>query len=268
MNKHLCPASCCVPRLILTSLIVALVVCLSLSVRAQQTATLTKEKSTAIKTEGTQPPAQAGVSEEQVFQNAYRKFYESYKLGPNDELAIRVQGEPEYSLEKVKISPVGRIYHPLLGDVEVAGRTVQQLTEELAKELTEYLLNPKVSISLLETRSAKVGVLGEVVNPGILVMAEPMRVLDAIKAAGGFSDLGSKSNVIVYSQAENGAISKRQVNIAKLLDGKTSAQENVELHPGDTVEVQGNAKKKVGVIMSLTGLSNFMNVVGRGGGGR
>jgi polysaccharide export outer membrane protein len=118
---------------------------------------------------------------------------------------------------------------------------------------------------LLETKSAKIGVLGEVVNPGILVMTEPMRVLDAIKAAGGFSDFGSKSNVIVYRQSENGAISRREVNIAKLLDGKTSAQENVELQPGDTVEVQGNVKKRVALITSLSGISNFMTVMGRGG---
>lgn len=266
MNKHLCPARRCVPHLIITSWMMTLSVWLSLSVMAQQTATLTQEKATATKTESTPKPAQAEASEEQMYQNVYRKFHENYKLGPNDELAIRVQGEPEYSLEKVKISPVGRIYHPLLGDVEVAGRTVPQLTEELVKELGEYLLNPKVSISLLETKSAKIGVLGEVVNPGILVMAEPMRVLDAIKAAGGFSDFGSKSNVIVYRQEENGGIRRHQVNIAKLLDGKNSApQENLELQPGDTIEVQGNAKKKIGMITSLSGISNFMTVMGRGG---
>lgn len=265
MSKHLCPASCCLPRLKITSGMALLWILLGLPALAQQTTTLTKEKSTAPPTEGSQPPAKAEVSEEQVYQNAYRKFHENYKLGPNDELAIRVLGEPEYSLEKVKISPVGRIYHPLLGDVEVAGRTVPQLTQELVKELSEYLLNPKVSISLLETKSAKIGVVGEVMNPGILVMAEPMRVLDAIKAAGGFSDFGSKSNVIVYRQLENGNIGKRIVNIAKLLEGKATAQENVELQPNDMVEVQGNTKKRVALITSLSGISNFMNVMGRGG---
>ncbi len=207
------------------------------------------------------PPTE---SDNQILNNVYLKFHESYKLGPNDEIAVRIVGQPDYSLEKVKISPVGRIYHPLLGDVEVAGRTVPQLTEELTKELSEYLLNPKVSISLLETKSAKVGVLGEVLRPGILIMNEPMRVLDAIKEAGGFTEYGSKSNVTVYRQEISGRIGTREINLKKLLEGKATAEENLELQPGDTVMVSGNAKKKLAFVASLTSISSFMTYIGRG----
>lgn len=249
---------------LLTSLLVAFGVLFDLKVVAQQPAPATKEKSTTSQTESAPPPARVAGSEDQVYQNLYRKFHENYKLGANDEIAVRVQGQPEYSLEKVKISPVGRIFHPLLGDVEVAGRTVPQLTEELTKELSEYMLNPKVTVSLLETKSAKIGVLGEVVNPGILVMGEPMKVLDAITAAGGFTDFGSKTNVRVYRQSETGNISTHEVNIAKLLAGKATPQENLELQPGDTVMISGNAKKKVALITSLAGIGGFMSVLGRG----
>lgn len=237
---------------------------LGLNAMAQPPVTTTTEKATRAQTETAQqpaPPRKEG-TDDQIFRDVYRKFHESYKLGPNDEIAIRVQGQPEYSLEKVKISPVGRIFHPLLGDVEVAGRTVPQLTEELAKELSEYVLNPKVSVSLLETRSAKIGVLGEVIHPGILIMNEPMKVLDAITAAGGFTDFGSKSNVIVYRQSESGQINTHEVNIKELLAGKTT--QNLELQPGDTVVVNGNTKKKLAVITSLTGIGSFMTVLGRG----
>ncbi len=199
----------------------------------------------------------------QSFNDVYRKFHESYKLGPNDEVAIRIVGQPDYSLERTKISPVGRIFHPLLGDVEVAGRTVPQLTEELTKDLAEYLLNPKVSVSLLETKSAKVGVLGEVLRPGILIMNEPMRVLDAIKEAGGFTEYGSKSNVTIYRQDTSGRIGTHEVNLKKLLDGKSSTEENMELQPGDTVMVNGNARKKVAFVASLTSLGSFMTFIGR-----
>jgi polysaccharide export outer membrane protein len=247
----------------------ATIVWLGLAALAQQPVTTKTEKATRVKTEAAeQPPAPppaavpTEVSAEQQIRDVYSKFHNSYKLGPNDEIAVRVQGQPEYSLEKVKISPVGRIFHPLLGDVEVAGRTVPQLTEELTKELSEYVLNPKVSISLLETKSAKIGVLGEVVHPGILVMNEPMKVLDAITAAGGFTDFGSKSNVIVYRQAENGQIGQHEINIKELLTGK--ATQNLELQPGDTVMVNGNAKKKIAIISSLTGIGSFMTVLGRG----
>src|SRR5437867_1903855 len=51
------------------------------------------------------------------FTNIYRAFFETYRVGPEDEIAIRVVGQPDYTLEKAQVSPFGRIYHPLLGDV-------------------------------------------------------------------------------------------------------------------------------------------------------
>ncbi len=245
----------------------------SFGVIAQRTVPPANEKPVAHQTPKEQAGEQAnqssgepasGEPDNQTFRDVYRKFHESYKLGPNDEIAVRIVGQPDYSLEKTKISPVGRIYHPLLGDVEVAGRTVPQLTEELTKELSEYLLNPKVSISLLETKSAKVGVLGEVLRPGILIMNEPMKVLDAIKEAGGFTEYGSKSNVTVYRQDTSGRIGTHEVNLKKLLEGKATDDENMELQPGDTVMVSGNAKKKIAFVASLTSIGSFMTYIGRG----
>src|SRR2546427_5342952 len=106
--------------------------------------------------------------DDQFFKSIYREFYDTYRLGPADEIAIRVTGQPDYTLERVKVSPTGAIYHPLLGAVEVAGVTIPQLIERLTRDLGEYLINPKVSAELLEANSAKIGVLGDVLVPGIL----------------------------------------------------------------------------------------------------
>src|SRR5215813_2987929 len=147
-------------------------------------------------------PAKSPSSEsvDPYFKKMYRDFYDTYRLGPDDQLSVRVFGQPDYSLEKVKISPVGRIYHPLLGDVEVAGLTVDRLTEKLTVDLSQYIIDPKVSISLIEANSAKIGVLGDVVHPGIVVMTRPMNVLEAITASGGFAETGSRSDVTVLRQ--------------------------------------------------------------------
>src|SRR5262249_17554505 len=113
----------------------------------------------------TPAPAAGGASEDdQFFKGIYREFYDTYRLGPGDEIAIRVAGQPDYTLERVKVSPTGSVYHPLLGDMEVAGMTVPRLTERLTKEISEYLIGPKVSVSLLEANSAKIGVLGAVLH--------------------------------------------------------------------------------------------------------
>src|SRR6185436_9857568 len=76
-------------------------------------------------------------TDDPLFKDIYRQFYDTYRLGPGDEIAIRVIGQPDYTLERVKVSPTGSVYHPLLGDMEVAGMTVRQLINRLTKDMSE-----------------------------------------------------------------------------------------------------------------------------------
>jgi polysaccharide export outer membrane protein len=200
-------------------------------------------------------------NEDQYFKTIYRHFFETYKLGPEDELAIRILGQPDYSVEKARVSPVGRIYHPLLGDVEVVGLTVDRLTNKLRTELGEYIIDPKVSVSLLEARSAKIGVLGDVNSPGIVVMDRPMTLLDAISAAGGVTDRGSKSNITVHRKRGGDRIYKIKLDLKKVLDGKAGPEENITLAAGDTVIVHGNWKKTWSVVTSMLGFGRFLTYV-------
>ena len=204
-------------------------------------------------------PAKAtGEDVDPMFQRAYRDFYETYRLGPGDEVALRVFGQPDYSLERAKITPVGRLYHALLGDVEVAGLTVDQATQKLTTELSQFIINPKVSVALLDANSAKIGVLGDVRNPGIVVMSKPMTIIDALSATGGVTDFGSKSNVTVLRQNGYDRPVLVKVNVKRILEGKADAEENIRLQAGDTIIVQGNARKKIGQISSLLGFGSFL----------
>jgi protein involved in polysaccharide export with SLBB domain len=205
--------------------------------------------------------------DDQIFKGIFQEFYETYRLGPADEIAIRVTGQPDYTVERVKVTPTGSVYHPLLGDVEVAGITIPQLIERLTKDLSEYLINPKVSAALLEANSAKIGVLGDVIHPGILVMNKPMNVLEAITASGGITDTGDKSGVIVLRQLRDGRAQTLKVNVKRILQGKAGAEENLTLQAGDTVLVNGNTKKKMSYILSLAGFGSFLSFISAGGGG-
>lgn len=195
------------------------------------------------------------------FRAIYREFYNSYKLGPEDQIALRVQGQPDYSLEQITISPLGRIYHPLLGDIDVAGLTVPRLTERLTVELSQYIIEPKVSLSLLAANSAKIGVLGDVNHPGVVVMAKPMTVLDAITASGGVSDLGSKSDVTLLRQIGGGRSVVRTINVKRILEAKAEPEENLSLQAGDTLIVHGNTRKKISIFTSMLGFGNFLGFV-------
>lgn len=208
----------------------------------------------------TSQPASAIPSDpgDDYFRGIYRDFYNSYKLGPEDQLALRVKGQPDYSVEQVTVSPVGRIYHPLLGDLDVAGMTVPKLTEKLTLELSQYIIDPQVSLSLLSANSAKIGVLGDVSHPGVLVMSKPMTVLDAISASGGVADTGSKSDVTVLRQMGGARSVTLKVNVKRILEGKAGAEENFTLQAGDTIIVHGNTRKKMANITSMLGFGNFL----------
>src|SRR5882724_8403990 len=120
-------------------------------------------------------------------------FYETYRLGPSDEIAIRVEGEPEYTMDRAKVTPTGHIYHPLLGEVDVAGKSIDSLKTYLIKDFEVYVRSPRVTVTLLESHSARFSVIGEVIRPGIFTMAGPTTLLQAIEEAGGATWYGKTS---------------------------------------------------------------------------
>jgi polysaccharide biosynthesis/export protein len=197
-----------------------------------------------------------------------RKFRDSYRLGPDDEIAIRVLKQPDYSLDRVKVSAVGSIFHPLLGEVNVAGLTIEQLKKQLTIDLSEYVLDPNIYIELLVAHSAKIGVIGEIARPGIIVMTRPMRVLDAIVEAGGITDMGKKSAVTVLRQPADGHQQLIEVNVKRILQNKATPEDNIALQAGDTVIVHGNTMKTLTKITSVTGLASLLTFLSIGGGGR
>jgi polysaccharide biosynthesis/export protein len=224
--------------------------------KTQKPATEPTQKTAEVTSAATQEIPEA--SDSKAYELLYETFHRTYRLGPGDELAVRVRFQPEYSIEKTKISPDGRVFHPLTGDLAVGGLTVDQLTKRLTSELGKYIRDPEVSVHLLEAKSAKVGVLGEVGHPGILVMNEPMTVLDAITQSGGFARTGKSSKVTLVRQAKTGRLQHLTINMKKILAGQADVEENLPLQPGDTVIVHGNFLKKLEYVTASLGFTQFL----------
>jgi polysaccharide biosynthesis/export protein len=212
--------------------------------------------------------AESGAEEAAIqaqINSVYQQFYNSYRLGAGDIIAIHVDKHPEDSVEKVTVSPVGQVYYPLLGNVNVAGKTLAQLQEYFTTSVSEYIREPRLTLSLLEANSSKYGILGDVREPGVKIMTRPMRVFDAITAAGGITETGSSSNVSVLRQDPFGNVQNVKVNVKKMLQGKASPEDNFYLQTGDTIIVPGNTFKTISKVTTLLGVTGFVSFFMRGG---
>ena len=107
-----------------------------------------------------------------------------YRLGSDDAIEVRVEGEPTLS-GTFKISKEGRIVYPLLGELNARGSTVTELAEHLRTALAkDYLKEPQLAVFVAEYASQKVLILGEVDKPGFYVIRGDSTLLSVLSEAG------------------------------------------------------------------------------------
>jgi len=120
---------------------------------------------------------------------------DEYLLGVGDKIEIVVYGEKDLTT-KVKISRSGYISFPFLDDIQVIGLSIKEVEKKIhAGLLGDYLINPQVSISMLEYRPFFIH--GQVVRPGGFPYQEDLRLDKAIALAGGLTNRASKVDWII-----------------------------------------------------------------------
>jgi len=160
--------------------------------------------------------------------------FEEYTLGVEDKLSISVWKEVDMT-KTVAIRPDGKITFPLVGDVQAAGRTARQLTEDLTKLLGRFIKEPVVTVVVEEINNFKVFVLGEVGSQGALSLRRRTRLLEAIALAGGLSKFADKSDIVLM-RFEDGKETRTKIDYRKVVSGERP-EFNVYLRPGDTIIV-------------------------------
>ncbi len=121
-----------------------------------------------------------------------------YRIRGNDKLSISVFKQESISGE-VLVRADGRITVPLVGDIEVVGKTPPDAALAVATALsaTGFIDKPSVSVAVLETRSPQFAVLGEVKQPGSFELRPGTSVLDGIALSGGLTEFAQKERVFV-----------------------------------------------------------------------
>lgn len=159
---------------------------------------------------------------------------DSYVIAPGDVLAVDIWKEPELSKE-VTVRLDGNISLPLVNDIKAAGLTPVELQNYLVIRYKDYVEAPAVSVTLKESRSRKIYILGKVNTPGELVMEKNMTFLQAISRAGGLTEWADTSDIRLIRKIQ-GAERTFSINYEAIISGEDLSQ-NILLQPDDTIFV-------------------------------
>ena len=188
----------------------------------------------------------------------------NYQVGSGDTLDIQVYGEDDLS-GPYPIDDTGFVAFPLLGPIEVQGRTTAEIAWHLTSELSpDYLVNPRITVQVEAFGSQPVQVLGAVANPGVYYLEGPTTLLELLSAAGGVSR-GGVDEIRVTHGGDEDRVST--IAYQDLLEGGTEARVeagDIVFVPDSLVAVMGEVGKP-GEIAFREGMTVSQSIAAAGG---
>ncbi|MBQ3313435.1 MAG: SLBB domain-containing protein, partial [Prevotella sp.] len=156
---------------------------------------------------------------------------QNYVLGPGDEVVVDIYGASQKT-ETLTVSPDGTITVPDYGPIAVSGLTVAAAQAKLRRTLGSQYASSNLQLTVGQTRTIMVNVMGEVKAPGTYTLSAFATVFHALYMAGGISDLGTLRNVKVYRSGKLVTV----VDIYEyILNGRLAG--NIRLHDNDVIQV-------------------------------
>jgi polysaccharide biosynthesis/export protein len=177
-----------------------------------------------------------------------------YRVGPGDTVLVAVYGHPELSIAPYSGGSVsaqsgrlgglvvdndGSIQFPLIGSVQVAGKSGDELRRFLQQELATYVKDPKVTVQVVFTGSIRYYLLGQFTNPGLKYSDRPTRLLETMSLGGSINlERASLRTAYVARGNKRLAVDFRRL----ILDGDLT--QNIRLHSGDVILVPDKATEQ------------------------
>ena len=189
-----------------------------------------------------------------------------YVLGAGDQVIIDIWGASQLVIDEM-ISPKGYLTIAGVGPIKLSGMTVTQATKRAKDVLSKYYSGSSITLSLANTRSVKVEIVGEVVTPGSYTLSAFSTLFNALYMAGGISDLGSLRDIKVY---RNGKVVSSIDVYDYIMNGNNKG--NIRLQDNDLiivspyeaiVNIQGKVKRPMMYEMkSQESLANLLKYTG------
>ena len=156
-------------------------------------------------------------------------------IGPGDVLNVQVFDTPELSIEAARVSQTGQVTLPVLGIIDIAGLNTTEAARRIESELRArgIMLDPHVTVAVVEYSTQGATLLGEVRAPGVYSIFGGRRLLDMIALAGGVSSSAGKIVIIAHRSDPEHPEKIVLVRDAEAL----GTQQNPIILPGDTVVV-------------------------------
>lgn len=180
-----------------------------------------------------EPAKEASTSEQAAAKNESVRA-DAYVIQPGDILQIDVWKEKDL-LREVKIRPDGGLNFPLVGDMVAAGKTVEQLRDDLKEKLSKYVPDPVVTVVVKEGLGNKIYVIGKVNRPGEYVATRNMDVMQALTIAGGLNPYAAENKIKILRRV-NGEQITFHFKYSRVEKGE-DLEQNIILQGGDVVVV-------------------------------
>lgn len=179
-----------------------------------------------------------------------------YRIGALDELSVTVFREPDLSVDRVVVDVAGNVNLPVVGQVKAFGRTVDELSAEVADRLNQrYLLNAEVAVSVARATSYVFTVEGQIRKPGTYALPGRVTLLQALAIGEGVTDKARLQDVIVF-RTINGQRYAARFNVKEI---RLARADDPQLRAGDTVVVGYSTAKQIysDIIMALPGVAGI-----------
>lgn len=164
-----------------------------------------------------------------------------YFVGPFDRLIIDVYGIEDLSKREVQVDASGRVSFPLVGLLQVSGKTPVEIEQEMAGRLRQaYIRDPQVTVNLKEVLSRIVTVEGEVKKPGLYPLMGRMTLVGAVAKAEGTTEFSRLDDVVVFRTVAG----QRYAALYNLEAIRRGAYADPEIYANDVVTVGFSERRR------------------------
>ena len=160
---------------------------------------------------------------------------DEYKIGAGDVLDIGVWKNVDLTRQLI-VLPDGSVRFPLIGQLDVEGKSVALLEKELMEKLKKFIPDPVLTISVRNAGSMMIYVIGKVNHPGRFEISSNIDVLQALSVAGGLNPFAKEKEIGIYRK-KDGKTEIFNFNYSEVSEG-INLDQNIMLQRGDVIVVR------------------------------